>query len=110
MRPGNRQESYRMYKYGLLPGDYDQWYEAQDGCCVICGTHQDDLREPLHIDHCHKTDEVRGLLCRTCNVGLGYFKDNPERLDAAREYLLKFQSRTINDLVGTPNRWQEEIS
>lgn len=51
--------------------------------CGICGT--TDGR--LHVDHCHTTGQVRGLLCRTCNIGLGHFKDSPELLGLAAAYL-----------------------
>lgn len=51
--------------------------------CSIC------LEEtpPLHIDHCHSTGRVRGALCKTCNVGLGMFRDDPKLLNLAAEYL-----------------------
>lgn len=39
------------------------------------------------IDHCHKTDTLRGVLCRSCNLALGFFKDDPARLAAAMRYL-----------------------
>lgn len=42
-----------------------------------------------HIDHCHKTDIVRGLLCGSCNKGLGFFKDSPNLLYKASDYLSK---------------------
>lgn len=51
--------------------------------CVICG----DPGE-LVVDHCHSTNKVRGMLCGSCNLGLGKFKDDPQLLEFARIYLL----------------------
>jgi hypothetical protein len=51
--------------------------------CVICGD-----SGKLVVDHDHKTGAVRGMLCASCNLGLGKFKDDPELLEFARIYLL----------------------
>ncbi len=51
--------------------------------CVICGS-----EENLVVDHCHKTNTLRGMLCNHCNRGLGHFRDDPELLEFARIYLL----------------------
>lgn len=65
--------------YGLFLEDL----ETLGDCCAICGSKDD-----LCVDHCHTTGVVRGRLCRTCNLGLGYFKDNPETCVRASYYLL----------------------
>lgn len=65
---------------------FEVTFEAQKGCCKICG---DKLEHPkhIHVDHCHTTNVFRGILCNRCNVGLGYFRDNPEILRKAADYV-----------------------
>ena len=80
--------------YGLEYKDYVSMYSKQGGGCEICGTpiakfKNNDGVPTAHVDHDHATGVVRGLLCRGCNLGLGCFKDDPELLDAAIDYLLK---------------------
>jgi len=72
-------------KYGLTPEQYAQMLEQQEGSCAICGEAPTGKR--LAIDHCHTTGEVRGLLCSTCNTGLGSFKDSTDLLHSAVKYL-----------------------
>lgn len=62
---------------------------AQDYSCAICNTKAENLTKNLGVDHNHETNQVRGLLCTYCNVGLGYFRDSPELLAVAIEYLNK---------------------
>jgi hypothetical protein len=77
-----------LTKYGLDRGDYDQMLAEQDGRCAICRALPKSSRNGLlHVDHCHQTGEVRGLLCFSCNTGLGAFQDSEERLVIAAEYL-----------------------
>lgn len=78
---GNRRKRLK-YKYGISVENYNWLLEEQDGKCKICGNKTD-----LVIDHCHKSTRVRGLLCNQCNTGLGCFKDNPDFLTCAIEYL-----------------------
>lgn len=77
----------RFKKYGITAEDYDDLYEAQDGECAICGKEFEDRYNDPHIDHDHTTLAVRGLLCGACNVGVGYFYDDPGSLRAAATYL-----------------------
>lgn len=78
-------ENYKNYK--LTKEEYIEMYVQQEGKCEICGVAQEDLNKPLNIDHCHSTNEVRGLLCTGCNFGLGFFKDNISNLRKAIVYL-----------------------
>lgn len=82
-----RDSKYKI-NYGITLEDYNLMFEKQKGCCAICGSHQMEFSKHLHVDHCHTTGEVRGLLCQKCNRGLGLFNDNPILLKAAQEYVL----------------------
>ena len=89
-RRGTRQEEghkTRMKKYGLTPEDYENMLKEQHYSCAICHTHISKLKVRLHVDHCHTTGKVRGLLCVKCNQGIGMFNDDAELLDRAMDYL-----------------------
>jgi hypothetical protein len=81
--------------YGLTETTFYALLSAQNGNCAIC-------LEPVviggqkgvHIDHAHDSDEVRGLLCRGCNIGLGHFKDSPAVCEAAASYLRRHKTIT----------------
>lgn len=74
--------------YDLSPAEVEERLVAQNHGCAICG--QTIARGgSMHIDHCHRTLAVRGLLCGHCNRGLGCFKDDPKLLAAAIKYLTK---------------------
>ena len=75
-------------KYNITLLEYHELMDAQEGRCAICGKSANEERyRRLHIDHCHKENVVRGLLCISCNNGIGRFKDSPELLLAAADYL-----------------------
>jgi hypothetical protein len=81
-------------RYNITPQEYEAMLEAQNYKCAICNKKAEDNKrgnrvESLNIDHCHKTKQIRGLLCHQCNSGLGHFKDNTEFLLKAVEYLRK---------------------
>lgn len=82
------------HKFGITHEDFLVLYETQGGCCKICGKAilKDNPRRNVDngsaIDHCHKTGAIRGILCHHCNVGLGYFLDDPKLLRLAANYLL----------------------
>lgn len=77
--------SYYKRHYGLT---WEQVEEMRGSGCDICGAPAGGGRwGQLHIDHCHDTGRVRGVLCGNCNTGIGHFKDDPVRLAAAIAYL-----------------------
>lgn len=84
----------REKKYGMTQEAYDALIEKQGGLCAICGlpetaTFKGTLRT-LCVDHDHDTGAIRGLLCSLCNQALGFFKDSPENLSNAIDYLMGF--------------------
>lgn len=72
-------------KYGLTPDDYVELSKSQNDRCAICGCTRG--KRAFAIDHCHSSGRVRGLLCSKCNTGIGLFRDNPDLLRAAIDYL-----------------------
>lgn len=73
--------------YGIREADLVAMREAQGGVCKLCGEPNKTKRGSLHIDHCHTTGKVRGLLCHNCNLMLGHARDNVDVLKAAIDYL-----------------------
>jgi hypothetical protein len=78
-----RKDKKLQTRYSITIDDYHDMLEEQDGRCRICNK-----ASKLHVDHDHKTHEVRGLLCNSCNVGLGHFKDNISLIQKAATYLI----------------------
>ena len=73
----------RNWKYGLKSGQIEQMRIIQNNRCAICK----ELGRELVLDHNHKNDKIRKLLCRYCNAILGMSRDQIEILQAAIEYL-----------------------
>ncbi|WP_363320157.1 endonuclease VII domain-containing protein [Thiothrix sp.] len=85
-----RRDQYLWRRYALTYEKEQAMLEEQGYKCAICDT---DVSAKRHrVDHCHTTKLVRGILCDGCNVGLGRFKDNPETLMAAADYILRFRA------------------
>lgn len=77
-------------KYGITIEQYEQRLAEQGGVCAVCGEPPGPgERGGLHVDHCHDTGRVRGLLCMPCNQGLGQFRDNAAIMRRAITYLEK---------------------
>jgi len=73
--------------FGITLDEYNKLLTKQNECCAICKIHQNELNIALAVDHDHKTGKIRGLLCTSCNNGLGRFKDNKDLLSEAIKYL-----------------------
>ena len=86
----------RIRAYGISETIYSIMLENQGHKCAICNK-PESTGKALAIDHDHKTNEVRGLLCNKCNRGLGFFEDNEELLKQALKHLktTKFGSTII---------------
>lgn len=69
-------QNHLLRKYGITVDIYNKIYNKQEGKCAICNIHQSKLRRSLNVDHDHTTGLVRGLLCYSCNLQLGAYKDN----------------------------------
>lgn len=81
-----RQKKNIYKKYGMTQSDYDKMLDEQNGVCFLCGRPPKDGKR-LVVDHSHETGRVRGLLCTTCNVGLGLLQDNSDLLKKAADYI-----------------------
>lgn len=96
-QPNN--ENYRRYyknyqlvnTYCITLEEYEKILDRQNGLCDICHIELSYERDEnmAHLDHCHATNKIRGILCVRCNQGLGYFLDNIDTLNNAVIYLNK---------------------
>lgn len=77
-------ESCRKSRYGLTKENFEDMIKKQNNKCAICNLVF--IITP-RIDHCHKSNKIRGLLCNTCNSGIGLLKDNPKILRKAAQYI-----------------------
>ncbi|MEU8705689.1 endonuclease VII domain-containing protein [Streptomyces sp. NPDC048565] len=69
-------------RYGMTEAQRDDMLSSQSGVCTICP-----VASALHVDHCHKTGRVRGVVCFNCNSAIGKLGDDPDSLRRAIAYL-----------------------
>ncbi|MET7723978.1 endonuclease VII domain-containing protein [Streptomyces mirabilis] len=75
-------EGHLKRHYGMTEAERDEMIASQMGLCVIC------LKAPaVHVDHCHETGRVRGVLCFNCNSAIGKLGDDPDAVRRAAAYL-----------------------
>jgi Recombination endonuclease VII len=93
INPENRKKYNKSYQlkslYGITKNEFEKLKANQNYCCAICNKQLDDSFG-THVDHCHKTNVIRGVLCRSCNIGLGHLNDSIEILKSAVKYLKKY--------------------
>lgn len=91
--------------YGISSVDYERIFDEQGGCCKICGSSSSGSKvsRRLFVDHCHATNQVRGLLCHGCNTAIGLMKEDTLRLQKAINYLnggsRSFTAAVLDDAV-----------
>lgn len=78
--------SHLKHKYGLTPREYKNMLEDQEGKCLICHAPFSDKIKP-NVDHYHETGQIRGLLCTSCNIFLGYIESSENYVERALNYL-----------------------
>lgn len=84
----DRRTNYEMLtRYGVTLEQYNSALKQQGFKCAICRRRANLFKKRLHIDHCHKTNKVRGLICYGCNHFLGQIKDDLAIIERARKYL-----------------------
>jgi hypothetical protein len=90
-RKGNpayaKEAGWKSQGIGITYEEFLELTQKQNNCCAICGRAAGEGKKCLHVDHCHKTKMIRGLLCHNCNVSLGRFKDDINIILKAIEYL-----------------------
>ena len=88
--PEREKNNHLKSQYGIGLPAYKEILKKQRNRCAICKTHMKELPTMLCVDHCHKSNKVRGLLCAGCNHLLGKAKDSIKILNSAKRYLKKY--------------------
>lgn len=73
-------------KYGITVAERDRLFEEQGKRCRLCRS-DSSSRKGFHVDHCHATQKIRGIVCHSCNLLLGHSRDSIAILEAAIAYL-----------------------
>jgi len=85
--PTKSRQNHLKRVYSISVEQYDQLLQSQGNGCAICGTKSCSSPRHLAVDHDHTTGKIRGILCQFCNTALGKFKDDPNILKKAIDYL-----------------------
>ena len=82
---------------GFTKKQWEKMFDEQGRVCAICGSETSGHKKGWNLDHCHKTNRARFILCTHCNRGLGGFKDNSDLMRKAAKMLDEFNSRPVKD-------------
>jgi hypothetical protein len=115
-RPEGREKLRRVRRNYILKLRYDvslqefnRMLGLQNGRCAICGKVPDEGRSPA-LDHDHETGEARGILCHHCNAGLGHFREDPDIMRKAAEYLREHKRGDLRRLGSLLEGFEVEVS
>ncbi len=91
--------------YGITSEEYNSMVDKQNGLCAICGSPEKTFdsntkqTKVLSVDHNHETGQIRGLLCNSCNRGIGLIGDSPEKLLSAIKYMLDSNGQSLDKFL-----------
>jgi len=87
--PENKKRAKDLYlqrKYGITSSRYEEILKLQEGKCALC-KRENKGKSAFHVDHCHTTGKVRGLLCNQCNPAIGFLNEDLDRIYKVIDYL-----------------------
>jgi len=106
--PEQNKSNKLQLKYGITLEEKLEMIKQQGNRCAICeDVFQSD--KATHVDHCHKTNDIRGILCHHCNTGLGHFKDSKKLLKDAIQYLGEHAQKRTAALISAGHNIQGEL-
>jgi hypothetical protein len=86
--PEHRANKHLLDKYGITLEDKRSMIQQQGCKCAICPVKLSDVDlSKSHVDHCHETGIIRGILCSNCNRGIGHLQHDPQILRSATRYV-----------------------
>ena len=101
--PDKVRNSRLKYAYGITVEEYNSLLVKQEGKCAICDTRSPGGRySRFHVDHCHDSGVIRGLLCNRCNIGIGLFEHDSAVFKKAVSYLESVKSQPFGVVIPWP--------
>lgn len=89
----NQYKAFIKHKYGVSVEWVEERLAAHNNKCKVCGAKMELHTNTVAIDHCHKTGEVRDIVCKKCNTAMGHFRDDPKLIAKAIDYLTEMKEK-----------------